>query len=198
MKILIATTNKNKLDQFREIFKIHEADFELVSLSDVDIFDDVEEDAETLMENAKKKAEYFGKKSGLVSLSDDTGLFVDALSGAPGLHSKRWHQGTDLDRCLKLQEKLKHIPEKERTCRYIGALAVYDPKTNKFFEFENKAEGYITDDFRGDAHFGYDKIFHSVHFGKNYAELSESEKAQISHRGLGVKKYLDSIKRNEK
>lgn len=198
MKILIATTNQNKLDQFREIFKIHGADFELLSLQDVGIFDDVDEDAQTLMENAKKKAEYFGKKSGLISLSDDTGLFVDALDGAPGLHSKRWYEGSDLDRCLKLQEKLKHISEKERTCRYIGALAIFDPNGGKFFEFENAAEGYITDDFRGQADFGYDKIFHSLHFGKNYAELSEEEKAQISHRGMGIKKYLDSIKKDEK
>jgi len=191
MKLLIATTNKNKLDQFREIFKMQGADFELVSLKDIGNADDVEEDKETLMENAKKKAKYFGEKSGLISLSDDTGLFVDALDGAPGLHSKRWHAGTDLDRCLKLQEMLKDIPEEERACRYIGALAVYDPKANKFFEFEEKVEGYITDDFRGDADFGYDKIFHSVYFDKNYAELSEEEKAQISHRGNGIREYLN-------
>lgn len=195
MKLLIATTNQNKLDQFREIFKIYGSDFELLSLKDAEIFDDVKEDADTLIGNAKKKALYFAKKSGLVSLSDDTGLFVDALGGAPGLHSKRWHKGTDFDRCVKLQEKLKHIPEKKRTCQYIGALVIYNPEINEFFEFENSAKGYITDDFRGEADFGYDKIFHSIYFGKNYAELSEEEKAQISHRGLGIKKYLDSIKK---
>lgn len=194
-KILIATTNQNKLDQFREIFKMRGSGFELLSLNDIGIIDDVEEDQDTLIENAKKKAKFYADKTGLISLADDTGLFVDALEGAPGLHSKRWYEGSDLDRCLKLQEKLKDIPEKERTCRYIGAMVIYDPETKKFFEFEKKSEGYITDDFRGEADFGYDKIFHSLHFGKNYAELSEDEKASISHRGLGIKKYIQEAKK---
>lgn len=194
MKILIGTTNKNKFDQFLYIFNKFTDEVELFSLLDFKIKDDVIEDGETLLENAKKKAKFFGQKSGLITLSDDTGLFVDALSGELGLNSKRWHTGTDKERCLKLIEKLKGIPEKERTCRYIGAIAVYNPINTSFFEHQSAVEGYITDDFRGEAIFGYDQIFHSVNFDKNYAELSEDEKMQLSHRGLGVDEFLRYMK----
>ncbi|MDX9913349.1 MAG: non-canonical purine NTP pyrophosphatase [Candidatus Moranbacteria bacterium] len=193
MKILIGTTNENKFDQFSHIFRRLTQEVELLSLLDLDIDDDVREDGETLLENAKKKAKFFAQKSGFITLSDDTGLFVDALGGAPGINAKRWHTGTDRDRCLKLIEKLRDIAEKERTCRYIGAIAVYDPISAKFFEHQSSVEGYITDDFRGEAIFGYDQIFHSIHFGKNYAQLSEDEKMQLSHRGLGVDEFLKSI-----
>jgi len=194
MKILIGTTNENKFNQFSHIFDKFTQAVELFSLLDFDISDDVEEDGETLMENAKKKAMFFAQRSGLITLSDDTGLFVDALGGAPGINAKRWHAGTDKERCLKLIEKLRDIPEKERTCRYIGAIAVYDPSSAKFFEHQSTVEGYITNDFRGEAIFGYDQIFHSIYFDKNYAQLSEDEKMQLSHRGLGVDEFLKYMK----
>lgn len=193
MEILIGTTNRNKFDQFNYIFSKLAGEIKLYSLLDLGINDDVEEDGHTLLENAKKKAKFFAHKSGLMALSDDTGLFVDALEGAPGINAKRWHPGTDKERCLKLIDQLKDIPEKERTCRYIGAIAVYDPSIAKFFEHQSTVEGYITDDFRGEAVFGYDQIFHSIHFDKNYAQLSEDEKMQLSHRGLGVNEFLKSI-----
>lgn len=193
MQLLIGTTNKNKFNQFSYIFNKFTQEVELLSLLDFKINDDVEENGKTLMENAKKKAMFFAQRSGLVTLSDDTGLFVDALGGEPGINAKRWHVGTELDRCHKLIERLRDIPEQKRTCRYIAAVAVYNPATGTFFEYQGSVEGYITNDFRGGSTFGYDQIFHSMHFDKNYAELSEDEKMQISHRGLGVREFLKSI-----
>ncbi len=190
MKILLGTNNKNKIEQFKRIFKSLNSDVELVSLNEAGIIDDVEEDADNLLDNAKKKAKFYGEKSRMIALSDDTGLFVDALDGEPGIHAKRWHEGTEIDRCNKLLEKLKGIPEKERTCRYGGVLTIYNPQTKEFWTYTNDLEAVISDEFRGGFGFGYDPIF-KLPNGKHYAELIDSERDKISHRGLGIKKFLN-------
>ena len=163
---------------------------EVYSLGDMNISDDVEEDGETLLENATKKAKYFGEKLGMITLADDTGLFVDVLNGEPGVHAKRWHAGTERERNLKLIEKLKKIPEDERTCRYTGVLVIYNPKKNKFWTYEGKTEGWISDEFKGTSGFGYDQIFKTKAYeGRHYAELDHMEKDLISHRGMGIREF---------
>ena len=194
MKILIGTTNKDKFRQFKKAFDIHEKDFEVVSLAELGITDDVEEDGETLSENSRKKAQYFGKKSGLMTLADDTGLFVDALDGKPGIHAKRWHEGTYRDRNLKLLEELKDVSKEKRTARYIGVVSVYDPKNDIFWEFEKKTEGLICEEFFDEDGFGYDPIFWENTFGKRFSELTEGENLSISHRGMGVKELVDFLR----
>lgn len=187
MKILIGSNNENKLRQFRRMFGKFMSEAEILSLNDVNIYDDVSEDKDTLLENAVKKAEYFGNKSGLVTLADDTGLFVDVLGGEPGMHAKRWHSGTERERNLKLIERLKNIPENKRTCRYIGVLAVYNPKNKKIWTYEGKTEGWISNEFKGTSGFGYDQIFKTKAYGgRHYAELNHMEKDLISHRGMGI------------
>lgn len=192
MKILIGTNNKNKLKQFRRIFGNLDLNIQLFSLKDVGITDDVEEVEDSLLANAQKKAKFYGEKSGMLTLADDTGLFVDVLNGEPGVHAKRWHDGTELDRCYKLLERLKNIPEEKRTCRYTGVLVVYNPKTKELWNYENNVEAVISDEFKGDLGFGYDPIF-KLENGKHYAELTNEERDAISHRGRGIKelvKYL--------
>jgi XTP/dITP diphosphohydrolase len=193
MKILIGTNNENKLNQFKRIFKNLGSDIELVSLKNIGITDDVEEDADNLLDNAKKKAQFYGEKSGMITLADDLGLFVDALDGEPGIHAKRWHEGTDLERCHKLLERLKDIPEEKRTCRYTGVLVVFDPNKKEFWNYENNIEAVISDEFKGDLGFGYDPIF-KLENGKHYAELTDEERDAISHRGLGVRELIKFYK----
>jgi XTP/dITP diphosphohydrolase len=189
MKILIGTNNPNKLRQFKRIFKGFGSGAELITLKEAGIFDEVKEDADNLLDNAKKKAKYYGDLSGILTIADDTGLFVDSLRGEPGIHAKRWHDGTELDRCHKLLEILKDIPEEKRTCRYTGVLSVYDPQKKEFWAYENNTEGCISDEFRGKDGFGYDPIF-KLSSGKHYAELTDEERDLISHRGPGVKEFL--------
>lgn len=193
MKILIGTNNENKLQQFRRIFRNSGSDIELVSLKNAGITDDVEENEDNLLANAKKKAEFYGEKSGILTLADDTGLFVDALGGEPGVHAKRWHDGTELDRCHKLLERLKDIPEGKRTCRYSGVLVVYNPDTKEFWNYQNNIEAVISDEFKGDLGFGYDPIF-KLENGKHYAELTDEERDAMSHRGLGIKELTGYLK----
>lgn len=190
MKILIATGNQNKLDQFKRIFENLGSDIELVSLGDVGIFDDIEEDQETLLENAKKKAKFYAEKSGLLSLSDDFGVFVDALDGFPGVNSKRWREGSDEERCLALVEKLKDFPKEKWTAKYIGAVVLYDPEKKKFWEFNHHLRGHITDNPCFGGSFGYDSIFVPENSEKCLSEMPEEEINFMVHRGVGIKELL--------
>jgi len=192
-KILIGTNNPNKFKQFKAAFKKYAPEIKILNPADLGITEDVEEDGDNLLDNAKKKAQFFAEKSGLITMGDDTGLFVDALNGEPGLHSKRWHEGTDIERNHKMIERLKGI--ENRKARYIGVLAVYDPETKEFWNYEGRVEGEIADEFRGWNGHGYDAIFKTDHFGKHYAELSDEEESQISHRYRGVKAFIEYLKR---
>ncbi|MDD5031984.1 MAG: non-canonical purine NTP pyrophosphatase [Patescibacteria group bacterium] len=192
MKILIGTNNQNKYKEYKRILNIYAPEFEIIGLTEAKISDDIEETADNLLDNAKEKADFFGKKSGILTLADDTGLFVDALGGEPGIYSHRWHEGSDYDRCVKLLERLKGIPEDRRTARYIGVVAAYNPSINKFWAYEVRVEGLISNEFGNGGGFGYDRIFKVKSAGKYYSELSEEEMTQISHRGIAVKKlFLD-------
>jgi len=155
----------------------------------------VEEDGDDLLTNAKKKAQFFGEKANLICLSDDTGIFVDVLNGEPGLHSKRWHDGTDRERCLKLIDRLKNFKPEEKTARYIGVVVVYDPEEKEFWDFEGRVEGWVADKFKGIYGFGYDGIFKTSQFEKHYAQLTDEQKDQISHRSRGVKSFVEYIKK---
>lgn len=195
MKILVGTNNENKLAQFKRIFGNLGSDIELVSLREAGISGDVEEDGDSLLENAKKKAEFFGEESRILTLADDTGLFIDALGGEPGVHAKRWHAGTEKDRCMKILDKMKDVPAEKRTCRYVGVLAVYDPKTKEFWAYEGALEGLIANEPVESSGFGYDPIFISTAFNKYYSQLSDDERDSISHRGLGIRELLSKWKK---
>ena len=191
MKILIGTNNENKFNQFKRVFNNLNPDIELFSLRDLGIADDIEEDNENLLDNAKKKARYYGEKSGMLTLSDDLGFFVDALNGEPGTHAKRWHLGTDRERYMKILEMMKDMPEEKRICRYKSALAVYDPAKKDFWAYEQDLEGKIANEPREGNGFGYDPIV--IINGKYYSEYTDEERYKVSHRGLGVKELLKRL-----
>jgi XTP/dITP diphosphohydrolase len=193
MKILIATGNQNKLDQFKGIFESLGSDIDLVSLKDVGIFDDVEEDQDTLLGNAKKKAKFYAEKSGLISLSDDFGIFVDVLDGFPGVSSKRWMKGSDSDRCVALIEKLRDFSKEKWTAKYIGAVTLYDPEKKEFWEFEHFLNGMIAKSPCVGEGFGYDPIFIPEGHDKCLSEMPEEEINFIVHRGSGIKELLKHL-----
>jgi len=193
MKILIGTRNKNKLDQFKRIFARLNANIELLSLDDLKIYEEVAEDSDNLLANAKKKAEYYGEKSKALTLADDTGLFIDALNGEPGIHSKRWHDGMDKDRYMKVLEKMKSVSKVKRTCRYVGVLAFYNPAKKEFWTYQNNLEGRIASEPLEGNGFGYDPIFICAEYNKYYSRLTDAERDAISHRGLGIKELLKHL-----
>ncbi|MBI5404233.1 MAG: RdgB/HAM1 family non-canonical purine NTP pyrophosphatase [Ignavibacteriae bacterium] len=194
MKILIATNNKHKVNEIREI--LGSGRFELVTLSDLNISEEVEEDKDTLEGNALKKAEEMYRIAKVPAIADDTGLFVDALDGEPGVYSSRYagENATYDDNCVKLLNSMKDIPEEKRTAYFKTVVCFYESEGRYKF-FEGICTGRIDIKKRGEKGFGYDPLFIPDGFNKTYAEMSEEEKNSTSHRGKAFKKSGEFIRK---
>lgn len=184
-KLLIATQNQGKLGEFRRLLE----GFEIVSTADVGLGDyDVEETGATFAENAILKARAYASASGLYALADDSGLAVDALNGAPGVYSARYG-GAGLDdagRRHKLLEALQHVPDDERTARFVCVIAVADPASDSVVTVEGRCEGVILREERGAGGFGYDRLFLPDGHMQTFGELPHEVKNGISHRGRAM------------
>lgn len=188
-KLLIATNNKGKLEELQAI--LQGLDIELVTPAAIGLDLDVEEDGQTYAENAAKKALAFSQASGLTSLADDSGLEVDALDGAPGLHSKRFApipNATDADRRAYLLSQLDGKP-RPWVARFRATVAVASPERGVVL-VEGICPGEIIPEERGQGGFGYDPIFLLNELGKTMAELEMEEKNRLSHRGRAVEKAI--------
>ncbi len=190
-RLLVATHNVGKLAELRELLR--GVPFELVSLSDVGIEVDVDETGETLEENAELKATTYARLSGLTTLADDSGLEVDALGGAPGVHSARYAGpgATDADRIAKMLKDLApHSQPWTARFRCVIAIASPDGETEVH---GGACEGVIISEPRGDNGFGYDPAFLFPEHNRTMAELSDAEKNAVSHRGIAARKAADSL-----
>jgi XTP/dITP diphosphohydrolase len=181
VRLLIATHNRGKLIEYQEM--LTNLPFQLVTLDDVGIPDDVEENGETFAENARAKALEYARRSGLLTLADDSGLEVDALGGEPGVHSKRYagENKSDPERIAFLLDKLRGIPRDQRAARFRCAIAIATPR-GELHECDGTCEGMIEFTPRGTNGFGYDPIFLFPERELTMAELSSAEKNKISHR----------------
>lgn len=187
MKILIATNNKHKVEEIKDILKSDK--FELFTLSDLNINIEVEEDKDTLEGNALKKAEEMFKAVKIPTIADDTGLFVDALNGGPGVFSSRYagEDATYDDNCVKLLKNMKDITENNRNAYFKTTVCFYESE-NEYYYFEGVCTGRITTEKYGEKGFGYDPLFVPDGFDKTFAEMTELEKNTISHRARAFKK----------
>jgi XTP/dITP diphosphohydrolase len=184
-KLLIATNNKGKVKELQDLLK--DTGIELVTPADINLNLEVEEDGATYDENAAKKAVAFAHASGLVSLADDSGLEVDALDGAPGLHSARYHPkpgANDADRRAYMIENLKGKP-RPWTAHFHAAIAVAAPEKDVQI-VEGNCYGEIISEEHGTGGFGYDPIFLFPDLNQTMAELGMEEKNRLSHRALAV------------
>lgn len=181
-KLVFATNNAHKLSEIKALL----SDYEIVSLSDINCFDDIPETSDTLEGNALLKASYIFEKYGLDCFADDTGLEVDALNGEPGVYSARY-AGDDhnsLNNMMKLLDKLGENPHRKAHFRTVIALI----EGGKVQYFEGRIDGEIAHSPRGEAGFGYDPIFVPTSYNQSFAELGTEEKNKISHRALAVQK----------
>jgi XTP/dITP diphosphohydrolase len=158
------------------------------------IEDSPEETGASFAENAALKARHYARRSGLLTVADDSGLSVDALGGAPGLHSSRFagEGADDRDRNRLLLERLRGVPPERRTARFTCAVAVASGD-DVVFEAEESVEGRIADAEHGSAGFGYDPLFFYPPFGKTFGEVTRAEKDGVSHRGKAfarLREYL--------
>ena len=184
MKLVFATNNKHKLDEVRKITSRHPV--EIVSLAEINCFDDIPDTADTLEGNALQKAHYIQEKFGLNCFPDDTGLEVEALNNAPGVYSARY-AGPGHDSEANMKKLLHEMEGKEnRKARFRTVIAlVWNGKT---YTFDGIVNGIITTTKRGENGFGYDPIFIPEGYEQTFAELGNDIKNQISHRAKAVEK----------
>ncbi|MGB4438231.1 MAG: XTP/dITP diphosphatase [Sedimentibacter sp.] len=196
-KIILSSGNKHKIIEIKDILK--DMNFEVVSKDDLGYNDfDVVEDGSTLEENAFKKAEELHKLLNDIVIADDTGLFVDALKGAPGVYSARYagESVSYKDNNSLLLKNLSEIPAEERTANFKTVVAVILEDGSKIMA-EGVCNGKIAFEERGENGFGYDPLFIVDGTDKTFAEMNEEEKNKISHRAKALinlkKKLEDSI-----
>ncbi len=186
-RLLLATTNQGKAAEYRDLLK--GLDLEMVTLDQAGISQEADESFNTFEENARHKAAFYAELGGLLTLADDSGLEVDALSGEPGVRSSRYagDNATDADRVDFLLNKLKDVPHQERTARFRCVIAVARPG-GQIETAEGACDGYIATEPRGHNGFGYDPVFYLPEFGKTIAELPPEIKNRISHRAMAAVK----------
>ncbi len=196
MKIICATSNKDKLREIREIFS--DFDCEIISMKEAGVSIDVEETGDTFLENAYIKAKAVWDITGGVVFSDDSGLEVDYLNKAPGVYSARF-MGTDTSYEIKNKKIIQLLEEakgRERSARYKAAICCI-LEDGSVIEIEESMEGEIAHSPSGSEGFGYDPIFYVKEFSKTAAQLSREEKNKISHRGKALRVLKDKLRKGD-
>lgn len=188
--LVFATGNKHKAEEVQDFLG---EGFALYCLKDVGITDDIPETADTLKGNALQKAQYVFDKTGKSCFADDTGLEVDALDGAPGVHTARYAGDgkSSEDNVTLLLKNLENYTN--RTARFRTVIAYIDHNGSVHY-FEGVAEGTITNKRCGVQGFGYDPVFMPKGYNKTFAQLPLAEKNKISHRALAMQKFISFLK----
>lgn len=197
MKIIFATHNKNKLKELRELLP---SNYELYTLSDIGFESEIDETGDTIEENALIKANAVaafcrGKIEGFAVLADDTGLFVDALDGAPGVYSARYagETATYSDNNKKLLSNLKNVSDEKRTADFRTAVACV-LENGENFVARGECGGMILKEQKGENGFGYDPLFYCDELKKTFAEATSDEKNRVSHRGRAMRQAVALLK----
>lgn len=193
-KIVFATGNAGKMREIKEI--LSDTGWEVVSMKEIGVDIEIEEDGSTFEENAAIKARAVAEACGEIVLADDSGLEVDALNKEPGIYSARY-MGEDTSYSVKnanIISRLEGIPKEDRTARFVCAIAAVFPDGEEIIT-QGEIEGWIGYEEKGKNGFGYDPIFYVPEFDKSTAELSDLEKNSISHRGKALRKMKEELKR---
>ena len=190
MKLIFATNNKHKLEEVREILGNR---FKILSLKDINCFEEIPETQNTIKGNASQKAHYIYNKYKIDCFADDTGLEIDALNGAPGVYSARYagENCSYEDNVQKVLKELKNETNRKARFKTVISLII----NGKEYFFEGKIKGKITNNKRGTSGFGYDPVFLPEGYTETFAELSAVEKNKISHRGLATQKLIKFLAR---
>jgi XTP/dITP diphosphohydrolase len=196
-QLVLATKNKGKIVEFERLLHQHAKSIKVLGLSDFPDMPDVTESGDTLSENAKLKAKSISIATNLPCLADDSGLFIDALAGDPGIYSARWagYEGNDSgerDRMNieKVLAQLKDVPVQKRGAQFKAVVAFYKP-TADGLAIEKEELGVMPGEIvlvpLGDGGFGYDPIFKPTGFDQTLAQLSPGVKDEVSHRGIAFR-----------
>jgi XTP/dITP diphosphohydrolase len=191
-KLIVATKNRGKLEEIAQL--LSDLSYDVISMADAGITEDIDENGTTFEENALIKARAIWKATGETVLADDSGLEVDHLGGAPGIYSARYagEGATDADRNNKLLAALAGVPAEKRTARFVCAAALVFPDGRELV-VRGTCEGVIADASAGNNGFGYDPLFYVPEFGMTIAQMDAELKNSISHRGNALRKILDIL-----
>ncbi|MCG6971645.1 MAG: XTP/dITP diphosphatase [Desulfobacterales bacterium] len=181
--LVIATRNKGKTKEIKDLLKDYPVDIK--NLDDFGSIPQIEEDGDTFDENAYIKASFAARILGLPALADDSGLIVEALDGAPGIHSARYagENASDKEKYLKLLHEMKGKTNRRAAFECVISVAI---PTGAALTYEARCEGIIAEEPAGSNGFGYDPVFFYPPFHKTFAQISRSEKNRISHRGKAL------------
>jgi XTP/dITP diphosphohydrolase len=184
--LLIATRNRGKLKEIKEL--LGDLPFNIVDLSRYPTIETVEESGETFTENASLKASVYARQAGVLTLADDSGLMVEALGGAPGVHSARYagEGASDSERTEKLLQALAIVPESRRGARFISVIAIAQNEGKVINVSVGECPGQIAPEPRGAGGFGYDPVFIPEGSTLTFAQLEPVEKNRISHRARSL------------
>jgi len=190
--LVIASRNKGKTAEIRDL--LNNFPVKIKSLDDFGKIPTVEEDGETFDENAYKKASFTARILGLPALADDSGLLVEALGGAPGVHSARYagENATDKERLSKLLREMEG--KKNRRAAFACAISIAVP-TGQALTYEARCEGLIAEKPAGRNGFGYDPVFYYPPYKKTFAQVSGEEKNRVSHRGRALAEFRDEFEK---
>ncbi len=189
-KLVFATNNRHKLEEVGDVLKDQ---LRILSLKEINCFDDIPETADTLEGNALIKATHVYDTYGYDCFADDTGLEVEALGGRPGVYSARF-AGEDQNAARNMEKLLRELEgSTNRRARFRTVVALIEG--GKVSYFEGKIEGQIIEQQRGSAGFGYDPVFVPDGYSQTFAELGSELKNKISHRALAVKELIEYLKK---
>ena len=189
MKILFASQNPHKI---KEVSKILPPNMEVIGLCDVSFIGDIPETQKTLEGNALQKARFVYDKYEISCFADDTGLFIEALDGEPGVYSARWSDGEDQFK-NNIAKALFKLEGKKNRKAYFKTVIAFIDESNKEHLFEGRIDGQIISALKGDDGFGYDPIFVPNDYSLTFAEMTSEEKNKISHRGLAMAKFISYL-----
>lgn len=192
MKIILATKNKGKIKDFKKLTE--GMNIEVLSILDNIDFPDVVEDGKTFEENSAKKALEIAKYTGIITVSDDSGLCVDTLNGEPGIYSARYfgENATDELNIEKLLKNLSNIEKKDRKAHFVSVVSIAFPD-GTVKSFRGETQGEILFEKEGNNGFGYDPIFYSYDLGKSFGLATIEEKKSVSHRGRAFEKLKNDV-----
>ena len=190
-KIVLASNNKHKVKEFKDILK----DYEILTMNDIGFDSDIVEDGNSFLENslikAKTISEYLKSKNlDYIVIADDSGLCCDALNGEPGIHSARYASDHDIKKNRDVL--INNLKDKDKKAYFNCTIVVYYPD-GSYKHFEGKTYGTIIDEERGKNDFGYDCIFLSDDLNKTFGEATEEEKNSVSHRGRAIEEMLKEL-----
>lgn len=193
-ELLVATNNEGKVRELSQL--LSDFPLRLRLLREFPGIDEAEETGETFAENATIKALHYSAPSGLLTLSDDSGLVVDALGGAPGVRSARYagREATYAERMSKLLGELAATGDEERRARFVCVIAVADPSAGTLYTFEGICEGRIARAPRGTGGFGYDPLFIPDGHDRTFGELPQEVKHSLSHRARALQQAVRHLR----